>query len=282
MRLVLSLSRRTDPAWYTDHFLSLLNTRYPPARVHTLVIWTKLPHVFLQRRWRSALRAYDQVYFHVTVTGLGGTDLEPGVPPPEAVWKELPDLIELAGHPCRVRLRPDPLVKVVRRGVVITNVRAAEEILRAGAGMGLTRFSTSFMAHYPRAVRRLRRAGFEPLDFEPDEQGEVVARLRAAAGPAARVDLCCVPGFPVSRCIDGELLAELHPRGERCRSDKAAGQREHCGCTHSLDLGWYGLSCPSGCLYCYANPRAGGNPGVRRRRGVAPERAGRQEAGAGS
>ncbi|MGQ9532338.1 MAG: DUF1848 family protein [Desulfotomaculales bacterium] len=278
---MLSLSRRTDPAWYTDHFLSLLNTWYPPARVHTLVIWTKLPHVFLQRRWRSVLGAYDQVYFHVTVTGLGGTDLEPGVPPPEVVWKELPALVELAGHPARVRLRPDPLVKVARRGAVITNVGDAQAIVRAGAGIGLSHFSTSFMAHYPRVVRRLLRAGFEPLDFGPEERAGAVARLRAAAGPGAKVDLCCVPGFPVSRCIDGELLAELHPRGERCRSDKAAGQREHCGCTHSLDLGWYGLSCPSGCLYCYANPRAGGNPALRSLRGVAPAPAGQQEAGAG-
>ena len=280
MRLVLSLSRRTDPAWYTDHFLALLATRYPPARVHTLVLWTKLPHVFLQRRWRSCLRAYDQVYFHVTVTGLGGTDLEPGVPPPEAALKHLLALVELAGHPARVRLRPDPLIKVARRGAVITNVRAAQAIVRAGAGMGLVHFSTSFMAHYPRVVRRLRRAGYEPLDFGPDEREEAVARLRAAAGPGAKVDLCCVPGFPVSRCIDGELLAELHPRGERCRSDKAAGQREHCGCTHSLDLGWYGLSCPSGCLYCYANPRAGASPGLRSLRDVAPAGTGRQEAGA--
>ncbi|MBC7106676.1 MAG: DUF1848 family protein, partial [Firmicutes bacterium] len=158
--------------------------------------------------------------------------------------------------------------------------RAAEEIVRAGAALGLTHFSTSFMAHYPRVVRRLRRAGFEPLEFGPEEREGVADRLRVAAGPAGRVDLCCVPGFPVSRCIDGDLLAQLHPRGERCRSDKAAGQREHCGCTHSLDLGWYGLSCPSGCLYCYANPRAGGNPGVRGRHGAGHGGGGRREAGA--
>lgn len=261
---MLSLSRRTDPAWYTDYFTSLLAARYPPAHVHTVVIWTKLPQVFLQRRWRTVLQEYEQVYFHVTVTGLGGTELEPHVPPPEFVWKYILGLVELAGHPSRVRLRPDPLLKVARAGRVITNTGAAEEIVRTGVRMGLAHFSTSFMEHYPRVVRRLRRAGYEPLDFDQAERRQVVARLQAAGGSAARVDLCCVPGFPVSRCIDGYLLSDLHPRGELCRRDRAAGQRVLCGCTHSVDLGWYTMSCPSGCLYCYANPRPTGNLGQAR------------------
>lgn len=38
----------------------------------------------------------------------------------------------------------------------------------------------------------------------------------------------------------------------RSRSNKAFGQRVHCGCTESKDIGRYD-TCPHGCFYCYAN-----------------------------
>ncbi len=66
---------------------------------------------------------------------------------------------------------------------------------------------------------------------------------------------CCEPSLPVQRCIDGALLARLHPTGEPCKTERARGQRKLCGCTVSLDVGHY-LPCPNGCVYCYAHPAA--------------------------
>ena len=74
-----------------------------------------------------------------------------------------------------------------------------------------------------------------------------------AAAHAITLHGCCVPGMPRSRCIDGGLLAHLHPAGEPCATARAKGQRELCGCTESYDVGWY-EPCRHGCVYCYANP----------------------------
>jgi hypothetical protein len=77
---------------------------------------------------------------------------------------------------------------------------------------------------------------------------------RISAGYGMEVHFCSMEGFPVSRCIDGDLLSRLHPDGLNCSRQKARGQRPLCGCTQSLDIGWYSLKCGHGCLYCYATP----------------------------
>ena len=90
-----------------------------------------------------------------------------------------------------------------------------------------------------------------------DEKGrkDQAERLRKmAADQGMDLYFCAMEGFPVSRCIDGGLLGEIHPDGWPCSGEKARGQRALCGCTESLDIGWYSLSCGHGCLYCYAIP----------------------------
>lgn len=252
-RVVVSLSRRTEPYFYAERLAALLLARYPPERVHTVVVWTKFPETVLLKL-RTVLSMYSQVYVHLTVTGLGGTLVEPRVARPEAVLAQIPPLVEFLGDPRRLRVRTDPLVMLRRNGEVFSNLETAVQVIRAAAAMGVTAFSASFVELYPKVQRRLLRRGWEAVPLTPEERELVWEKLSAAAAATGAVLYgCCVPGTPVSRCIDGELLSALHPAGERCRVDKAKGQRALCGCTHSIDIGWYNMTCPSGCLYCYAN-----------------------------
>lgn len=251
-KVVVSISRRTEPYYHAARLGELLSARYPPARVHTVVVWTKFPDAVLVGL-RPILEAYAQVYIHLTVTGLGGTPVEPRVPPPEEVLAKIPALIAFLGDPRRLRVRPDPLVMLKRGKEFITNIEAAAEVIARAASMGVKSFSTSFVELYPKVRRRLAAANLEPVPFPPKERERIMAELSLVAGEhGAALYACCVPGLPVSRCIDGELLTALHPQGERCRTDKARGQRSLCGCTHAVDLGWYSMACPAGCLYCYA------------------------------
>ncbi|MGB9825575.1 MAG: DUF1848 family protein, partial [Desulfofundulus sp.] len=167
----------------------------------------------------------------------------------------LAELIRFVGSPERVRVRPDPLVFLERGGKIITNVPVVEKIIREAARHGVRTFSTSFMEHYPKVIRRLQKYGFRPKELTFERRRNIIASLsKTAFKVGANLNTCAVPGFPVSKCIDGELLTCLHPKREPCRVDKAPGQRKLCGCTHSVDIGWYDMICRSGCLYCYAQP----------------------------
>ncbi|MGO0122290.1 DUF1848 family protein [Desulfothermobacter acidiphilus] len=254
MRVVVSLSRRTEPYFYSESLGAALLRRYPPERVHTVVVWTKFPATVLVR-WRQILSRYEQVFLHLTVTGFGGSVIEPGVPPAEEALAALPELLAFLGDPRRLRLRPDPLATFCRGEEVYSNLHLVPEIIKEAAALGVKSFSSSFMTLYPKVEERLKREGFSFMAPGEEEKRRIWSNLeRVAREAGAELFACCVPDLPKSRCIDGYQLALLHPRQEPCRTDEAAGQRELCGCTHAVDLGWYTMKCPAGCLYCYGSP----------------------------
>ncbi|NOZ56108.1 MAG: DUF1848 domain-containing protein [Calditrichaeota bacterium] len=254
---VISASRRLDMvAGYPDELVETLASRCPPETTHTVVIWTKDPRNLLRHeRLRATLARYDQLFLHLTITGLGATELEPRVPPPEDVLALLPELIRLVGHPARLRIRFDPIVHIrTLEGLEICNLPYFERLAPVAAELGLHDVTTSWMTIYPKVVRRLERAGFQPRAISRDEwRREADWMLAVAKRYGIRVHGCCVEGWPRSRCIDGFLLTQLHPKGLQASTRKAKGQRSCCGCTESWDIGWY-KKCPLGCRYCYANP----------------------------
>ena len=259
---VVSASRRVDMVTgYRDELLGALKRDWPPERVHTVVIWTKNPPALAaDRSLLETLSKYDQIFLHLTVTGLGGSALEPFAPP----WREsivsLPALVGFAGNPERVRLRFDPLVEVVTpRGDLISNVGLFEEVVGAALQCGVENVSTSWVTSYRKVSSRLAARGMKLLGKSESEMRDLWDGIRARA-ESMKVTLhaCCVPGLPPSRCIDGELLSRLHPKGFACSTARAKDQRPLCGCTESFDVGWY-KSCPTGCLYCYGNPAIRGN-----------------------
>jgi hypothetical protein len=89
-KVVISMSRRTDMRWFADKFIPILQQKYPPEKVHTIVIWTKFPEAIITSPYKEALSRYDQIYCHITITGYGGTSVEPNVPPWQERWKFFP------------------------------------------------------------------------------------------------------------------------------------------------------------------------------------------------
>lgn len=257
LRKVISASRRTELVAHYPDYLARRLRDLGAGNVHTVVVWTKDPTNLLARDELSeVLSQVGQVFVHWTITGLGGTFLEPNVPPPEHQFALLDRLLDYVGDPRRIHWRFDPLVSASQGGRRASNVdldlfrSLAEPMARAGVPV----VHTSFVTIYRKVARRLGKRGIEFEDFGDDARRDLIGQLVAAAAEMG-LDLatCCEPGFPVRRCIDGELLSRLHPREEPCRTDRARGQRELCGCTASLDVGRY-LRCPNGCLYCYAHP----------------------------
>lgn len=231
-----------------------------PEDVHTIVLWSKdfAPLLANKGGVRDALNRYDQVFCHLTVTGLGGTPLEPSIRPWDQVIAQLPELIAFTGDPRRVTLRFDPIVHWWEGGEVRSNLVYAKDIFCASAAAGITTVRISFATLYGK-VRG--RRGWHWYDPSIEERLEITSRLVELAKPLGITLYACsnaslVPaGAMPSRCIDGELLSLLHPLGLPAATGKDPGQRTECCCTPSVDIGAYTMRCPNGCRYCYANPR---------------------------
>lgn len=229
-----------------------------PGDVHTIVLWTKDFSRVLANigEVRDALARYDQIFCHFTITGLGRSKLEPRVPPWEATVEQLPELIELCDDARRIAVRFDPIVHWHDQEQIKSNLPLAEPIFKECSRNGIHNIKISFATLYGKVLRR----GWDWHDPPSEEKLKIAAELLELADfLGLTLHACSDPlleraGIPPSKCIDGQLLSELHPRGFLAPFSKDRGQREYCNCTVSLDIGSYEMRCPNGCLYCYANP----------------------------
>ncbi|MBM3294695.1 MAG: DUF1848 domain-containing protein [Candidatus Aminicenantes bacterium] len=277
---VISASRRTDlVAFFPGRLAEALRSGrarilgpsgriftagLEPEAVHTVVLWSKNFANLLRNAGglREALAVYGQVYAHFTVTGLGGTVLEPGAPPVAEALAQLPGLAAVLGHPRRLSVRFDPVLFWREGDDRRTNLESFVPVAEAAAAAGTTDMRMSFAQPYAKAVRRMRAAGLDFLDPEDGEKIEIAARLAETARSLGLNLWACgqnvltrAVGIRASSCIDGRLLAELHPRRAAAPVGKDRSQRAECRCTASVDIGSYAQTCPHACLYCYANPR---------------------------
>ena len=255
--VVLSASRRTDlVGCYPEHLIEKLKA-YPPEKVHTIVIWTKNPYnLIYHQNLRDILTTYSQLYLHLTITGLGGTPLEPRIPPWPQVIDMLPQVVELIGGPERISWRFDPIVMAEYSTELLNNSPLFFLIAESVKMQGITTCRTSWASPYKKVIRRMQQKGFVLKPVSTEEQKIQAHEMEKIAGHLGmKLFYCSMEGFPRSRCIDGELLNNLHPGKLSCSTRKAKGQRTRCGCTESIDIGWYTLKCGHGCLYCYAEPQ---------------------------
>jgi len=183
--------------------------------------------------------------------------LEPNIPRWEHVVEQLPELMEVVGHPQRLTVRFDPIIHWREHGEIKSNFPLAEEVLERCAAYGVQTICISFATLYGK-VRR--RKGWEWYDPALAERLRMVGELVSFADRLGLTIHACSDhslqeaGAMPSKCVDGELLTELHPQRLPARTGKDSGQRPECGCTPSVDIGSYAMRCPSGCRYCYANP----------------------------
>jgi hypothetical protein len=280
MKKVISASRRTDlvavfPGWLSSAVKEgkarvsgpsgrVYSVDLRPESVHTFVLWSKnFDHLVKNRnRLLDRLRRYDQLYFHFTITGLGGSPIERNAPKPEAALDQIEPLIELAGRPERISLRFDPVIFWQEEGETRTNLAFFEKLASRMACLDLRTVRFSFAQWYGKSRRRAAKYDFAYVDPAVEEKKEVALRLSEMASAwglnlysCSQDFLAVVPGVHPSSCIDGRYLQIIHPSGDRVSLLKDKTQRRECGCTESVDIGSYTQTCPHSCLYCYANPR---------------------------
>lgn len=259
LKKIISASRRVDLlTFYPDYLIKRLE-EIGKENIHTLVIWTKNPRNLIENKnLNSYLKSIDQIYILLTLTGLGGTPLEPGVPESEQVLKTLPDLVDFSGSPLRIAIRYDPLIEVVYdKNVRISNIdlNLFKSVLDSANENGVKRIITSYVTVYPKVKKRLDKYNFQIIDHPLDEIRNFILKkmIPQAEKLMMKLSTCVLPEITQKGCIDGCLLAELHPRKEPCSMVRDKTQRNSCHCTKSVDIGMW-FPCFHNCLYCYGNP----------------------------
>lgn len=265
--MIISASRRTDiPTWYAPWlvnrvragFVDVRNPMNPrqisrvdlsPRVVDAMVFWTKNPLPMLPLLPELAAYMY---YFQFTLNAYG-RDVEAHVPSKADVM--IPAFQDLARRlgPERVVWRYDP--------IFLTPHYTAEFHAEAFGQMakrleGYTQQCViSFLDLY-----RHTRANMKGTALLPMGEAEMRSLARRLADMARRhgmVMTSCAEaidlqdcGVAHGSCIDGALLERL--LGQKIDAGKDPGQRGHCGCIPSIDIGMYS-TCRNGCSYCYAN-----------------------------
>ncbi|MBI3893280.1 MAG: DUF1848 family protein [Candidatus Wallbacteria bacterium] len=273
----VSASRRTDiPALFGPWFCNRLDAGFaeyipagPPRRVRRSLLpadvthfdfWTKWPRPFFSALGKVLERGYP-VLANVTVTGLGGTEVEPNVPPAERAVEALLELSRRL-RPGAVLWRYDP-VFVSRRHGLAEHLDAFARLVERLAGH-VDRVAVSFVTPYGRRVVPDLAAyqsewddPMTPMNLE--ERAGLIERLRAIAEPAGiPFTLCCLPeesaatGCPATGCNAWSWVLRIYPELAAHRMLKTRPGRPGCECSEEIDIGVYD-TCVLGCRYSYGS-----------------------------
>ena len=280
MKKIISASRRTDLiAFFPEWLASVISMEeakvfgpsghtytvdLSPQNVHTVVLWSKNFANLTNNNsgLRDKFRKYDQLYLHFTITGLGGSFVEQGVPHPTVALSQLDSLIEIVGIPRRVSVRFDPIIYWRKDDQDMTNLHYFEELAPILHDKGIQDVRFSFTQWYNKAKRRAAKENFIYMDPPPEKKVKDARYLHQVANNyGIAIHLCSQASLSEasviapSSCIDGALLRDLHPDQAPASIKKDRTQRKECLCTESVDIGSYTQFCPHCCLYCYANPK---------------------------
>lgn len=208
---------------------------------------------------KAALAVKDKLIIHATITGFGGTKVEPNVPTVEANFGALAELIRDGFPQNKVVIRVDPIIPTPK------GIQTAFAVFKRAIDDGFTRFRVSIIDMYPHVRERFKAAGlprpygdtgFSPSAAQIKAVDDMLASAIAYAydsGSTLQIESCAEPGLydAVPRgCVsrfDLRLLG-LDPDED----DGAGYQRKNCMCySGKRELLEHKAQCPHGCLYCY-------------------------------
>lgn len=270
--LIVSASRATDiPAFYSRWFFNRLQEGYVRwrnpyngkdsyvsfANTKFIVFWSKNPNPLL-----PFLPILNEMgigcYIHYTINDYAAEGLEANVPPLIDRIDTFKQLVDKLGRDSLI-WRFDPLI--------LTNRISTDDLLNkieriANQLRGYTKklvFSFADISTYRKVGRNLHDAGVYYKEWIEEDMADISCKISQLnlgielATCAEKIDLSQF-GIAHNRCIDPELICRLKPDliSPISNLKKDKGQRKHCGCICSKDIGVYN-TCSHGCAYCYAN-----------------------------
>jgi len=272
----VSASRRTDiPALFSRWFEQRLEESFveyipagPPRRVRRSIAPADVTHFTFWTKWpRPFFRALDRVreigypaLWNVTITGLGGAEVEPHVPSTEKAIASVIDLSRIVGA-AAIQWRYDPLFLSEHFDAqhhVDTFTRIAEALTGH-----VDRVTTSTVEMYERRVKRdleqYEKETGDTLITSSVAVVDLVHRLREIADTVGiRFTLCCAPELRVpiacepAGCNSWAWATRVYPDLQRHRALRNQPTRPDCACSQEFDIGVYD-TCVLGCRYSYGS-----------------------------
>jgi DNA repair photolyase len=203
---------------------------------------------------------------HFSITGLGGTEYEPGVMKPDDLLDRIAEYIKMGLDPNSVTIRIDPIIPGVTTPGMIRN------IIKRSSEMGIKRIRFSIMDAYPNTVASMSKLGYDfernyginPKTGKPNftAKREIIDKI-----VDTMIMLKNEYGVTLGTCAEGLVREGISKEG--CLSvesvnrmlgtsieDKGTAnndQRVLCSCYGGkIDALKYNAACASHCVYCYA------------------------------
>ena len=202
---------------------------------HPAILITKNPGLLLNN-----ITADLNIIVHCTITGYGGSILEPNVPEPFQAIKDYDKIINKIGAE-RVVLRVDPIV-VTPKGIDRAVYIIATAIY--------TRVRISFLDMYNHVKERFTKHGipfpYTTLHAPLEQRNAALIKLQEKAH--CTIEVCGEPGMKCSGCVSNMdcTILGITPR------DTQKGQRPACACLAlKKELLTDRTQCKHQCLYCY-------------------------------
>ena len=208
----------------------------------------------------------DKLIVHATVTGYGGSILEPNVPRPDIELKSIMRLVDGGFPKNKVVIRVDPIIPTEK------GIDTARRVIMAFMNDGFSRFRVSIIDMYHHVRGRFKDAGLplpygESVFYPNTEQIEAVDRMlldtkiywsslgdRTDTCGILMTESCAEPGLTNATqcgCVSSYDLCLLGLNDEP-NPDSYGFQRKNCLCySGKTELLEHRKQCGHQCLYCY-------------------------------
>jgi len=216
------------------------------------------PCILITKNFTELIKQYplllvqDNIIVHATITGYGGSFVEPGVSKPQHII----DTLRCNIYKERVVIRIDPIIPIEP---FIDQSRLMYEHCKS---IGYKRFRISIMDLYPHVIERLEKEGYYSVLYDLKKAYMYDSSLTHGHQMHAPLtlrkqvldmfpdaEICGEPGVKCTGCISRKDLELLKIVPEK-RYNKC-NQREFCQCLGVKKELLRSHNCEMGCLYCY-------------------------------
>jgi len=207
------------------------------------------------------LELKDKTVWHCTVTGLGGTKIEPGVVDPMSSLAEVKKVIDAGFYASNVVIRIDPIIGEIlysQLSMPMSYYDLVESIIDKAYSFGVKRFRYSYLDLYAHARKRFEDNGFTvpkyALSFKEMEDWATLFKRKEDDLEGIKFMSCAetfVPEHHKIGCVSVEDFKLLGLDPFSC-SNGLLGQRKTClCCSNKTELLRMTAPCRHGCLYCF-------------------------------